>query len=135
MNLTRRVFLASIAAAPCASAFRGPRMRLQAISGPLLPHTLVIPALPVKTGYFELREYQSAGPLRVHELHPLLLGALARSGIRPLLWSCGDNLTYVFQFDSLAARAEAWTAFASDPAWRLHRESMRTTSVGIYRAA
>jgi hypothetical protein len=139
MNPTRRDFFAGIAGVGSLTAAHQPGLILEAISAPRLPHTLTVGqghALPALTaGFFELREYQSASRLRLDQLHEKFLSGTFP---RPLLWERGDNLRYLFRFDSLAVRAEAWTAFASDPAWIRFREegdAVRVANVSIYGAA
>jgi hypothetical protein len=138
MKLTRRAFFAGIAAARYLSASRRPGMILEAISAPSLPDTIVIPGLTGETsGVFELREYQSANPALLNQLHEQFLsGAFP---CRPLLWRNEPNfklgearLRYLFRFGSLAARAEAWTAFASDPAWIRFQADVRPAGVSVY---
>lgn len=135
MSLTRRVFFTGLAGAGYLSASRSRGLILEAVSAPSLPHTLVIPARTADpSGVFELRELRSASPLRLDQLHQQCTGGIfARCGIRLLWWERCGNLRYLFQFESLAARAEAWTAFASDPAWSEFRASVRTAGVSVYR--
>jgi hypothetical protein len=126
MTLTRRTFFAGVlwTARP-----RG--VILEAISAPSLPHTLVVPSLDNRSGVFELREYRSASSVARQRLH----WAFSRCGIRPLLADGGEHLRYLIRFDSLAARAEAWTVFASDPDWSRIRHAVHLTGVSIYRVA
>jgi len=139
MNFTRREMFAGAAGA---SLLRAPTPRgvtLEAISGERLPHRLTIPASPEHfpdhpSSYYERREYRAAGEAGLDRLHAAFAGG-AFPGIRPLFWQRGETLVYVLPFDSLGARAEAWTAFASHPDWVALRESVHTVAVSIYRAA
>jgi hypothetical protein len=127
MMFTRRTFFAG------ALWIARPRgVVLEAISGPILPHRLAVPDLVMNdpSGVFELREYRCDCPVSHDRLHE----ALSHCGARPLRWDRGERSRYLFRFDSLAARAEIWTLFASDPAWCQIRDGVNLTSVSIYRA-
>jgi hypothetical protein len=135
MMLTRRDLFAGLACAGFLRASPRPGLILEAVSGPQIPHRLAIPAFPNDSSiYFERREYRADSPASLDRLHQAFFGGeFSRCGIRALLWQRGENLVYLFGFDSLAARAEAWTAFASDPAWIPLRESVRLAEVSVYR--
>lgn len=107
--------------------------------------------LPLKSGrlnsaVFELRSYHcptwEAGP------PASLTAVLNRAGIHPVLNAAvsaaehSPQFTYLIPFQSLAARAEAWSRLGSDPHWlAIERESVkdgsgvRVTAKSIYRLA
>lgn len=129
MNLTRRGFLTGIAGVALLKMSPRRSIAFEAISGAQLPHRLLIPVLTDDfSGYFERREYRAPTPAHLDLLHR----ALVQHGIRPLVWQHREPSIYLFPFDSLAARAQTWTNFASDPAWIELRDSVQVTGVSIY---
>ena len=137
MNFTRRAVLVGAAAVPLLRGSHPNTVRLDAISGPQLPHRLTIPAFPEHpAAYFELREYRASDQAGLDRWHRVLMsGEFAHCGIEPLLWQRDRNLHYLFPFEALAARAESWTLLASHPSWISLRESVRVSAVTIYRRA
>jgi len=101
----------------------------------------------VKSGLFEVRTWHApawrGGPA------PEVSSILSRIGVDPIVAGAavaGEHLprfTYVFPFESLAARQQAWARLDSDPQWmEMQRESAarfgsgaRTTAKAIYKLA
>jgi hypothetical protein len=138
--MNRRTFLAAFSGTFFElnrAAFAKPRggIVLEAVFGAHLPQTLRIVHWPVMTSlpnWFELRTYNSGS------LHERLTntGIFGRSGIHPLLFEAGTNLTYLIPFDSLAQRNRAWTLIDADPEWhrlRSEGEPVSVAEVTIYR--
>ena len=85
---------------------------------------------------FELRVYHSPTIRQLEALNDRFaeheIGIFHRNGIHPILYTNGitgdhlPNLTYLIPFDSLAARENAWAAFAADPEWvKVRAESVQ----------
>lgn len=101
----------------------------------------------VKSGLFEVRTWHApawrGGPA------PEVSTILSRIGVDPIVAGAavaGEHLprfTYVFPFESLAARQQAWARLDGDPQWmEMQRESIarfgsgaRTTAKAIYKLA
>ena len=116
--MNRRLFVSALAGL---SAL-GPSMVLEAIVGPELPKTLLVPGLTaVRHGLFELRRYRTLGGDEK---------IFHRNGIHPML---RGHRTYLIPFQSLEARGRAWDAVAADPEWNNARASV--SRIEIYRAA
>jgi hypothetical protein len=116
--MLRREFLGTMA-----GLVKSPGTVLQAIAAPTLPSYLRVPLrlAPDDPRYFELRVYDG----------PVLLPVLERAGIDALgHWSGA----YLFAFDSLEARQQAWTTIATDSEWAKYRHKTgRVTRLEIYR--
>lgn len=124
--MNRRQFaaaLASLVAVPGS----GPRIFLEAVAAPRMPHWLSVEEAAIAAHgahFFELRVYDSPG---LSEFGAIL----HRAGIHPVPRGHG---AYLIPFDSLAARQNAWTRFDSDPEWREGRNRAGVLNrVAIYK--
>ena len=136
MTFTRRAFFACGGAALAGIGFVSPRVRLEAISAPRLPHSLTISGV-APAPFFEIRSYRAALPANLDQLHRAFAARrFAGCGIDMRLWerrSKSTNLRYLFAFDSLRARADAWTSLASHPAWMELRDVVAVTEISVYQ--
>ena len=106
---------------------------LQAVAGARLPESLAITTTSpekMREGLWELRTYRGVNPW----LAKRFASVFPHAGIHPLFSTMnGEDLTYLIQFEDLAARDRAWTRLNSDPGWTPLRRAFRSYGFGLYR--
>jgi hypothetical protein len=94
LGVTRRLFLYAAAARPVV---------VEAIAAEKMPQRLVLSGI-APAPYFELRQYEFLKAPPLWKDH----------GLRPV-WS--KNGRFLFSFESLGAREQAWRSLSGDPNW------------------
>lgn len=93
---------------------------LEAIAAERMPHRLQISGVP-HAPFFEVRNYGTDCP----GLHTLLV----ESGHALRM----DDGKFLFPFESLASREQAWRQVNADPAWIALRKNTVVSEIAIYR--
>jgi hypothetical protein len=113
-----------VAAAAEGSRHTVAAVELKAFAAAHLPHRAML--------YAEARVFDSKAIYEIRRYEPTIPdpAILARHGIRPILM---NESTMVLEFESLAARDDAWNAVSSDEEWK--RSERRVAEIGLYRVA
>jgi hypothetical protein len=110
---------------------------LEGVVSALLPSVLTVPAgspparwiLPDDRRLFELRAYRRPR----QGFGPAMAKLLARSGVSPLMEWRGPELVWLIPFESLEARAAAWSRVNADPEWAAWSSGFASYGFSVYR--
>jgi len=105
--VTRRLFLYAAAARP---------LVVEAIAAEKMPQRLMLSGI-APAPYFELRQYGFTKAPAIWKGH----------GLRPV-WS--KNGRFLFRFESLSEREQAWRSLSADPNW----PGAEVSEISLYRS-
>jgi hypothetical protein len=133
--LERRTFI-SVVSTGLAAAAQGSRqdrvaaIELKAFAAAHIPHSAMLYAEPLDSSAARVFDPKAIYEIRRYEPTIPDPAILARHGIRPVLM---NESTMVLEFESLAARDDAWNAVSSDEEWK--RSKRCVAEIGLYRLA